>query len=63
MKHFTVSGRALVRQPVVAFPAAKFPELVQRMPELTQRLVGLMSDRIRETTKIRTTAGPVGRVR
>ncbi len=33
------------------FPAAQFPELVQKMPELTTRLVGLMSDRIRETTR------------
>src|SRR6185312_10158 len=33
------------------FPAARFPELVQKMPELAQRLVGLMSDRIRETTR------------
>ena len=29
-----------------------FPELIQKMPELTKRLVGLMSDRIRETTRI-----------
>ena len=28
-----------------------FPEMVQRMPLLTQRLVALMSDRIRETTR------------
>src|SRR5438876_5804038 len=28
-----------------------FPELVQRMPLLTERLVGLMSDRIREVTR------------
>ena len=25
--------------------------MVQKMPELTQRLVGVMSDRIRETTR------------
>jgi signal transduction histidine kinase len=34
------------------FPAALFPELVQKMPELAKRLVGLMADRIRETTRI-----------
>ncbi len=33
------------------FPSSLFPELVQKMPELAQRLVGLMSDRIRETTR------------
>jgi C4-dicarboxylate-specific signal transduction histidine kinase len=34
------------------FPPGLFPELVQKMPELTKRLVGLMSDRIREITRI-----------
>jgi signal transduction histidine kinase len=34
------------------FPAAQFPQLVQKMPELATRLVGLMSDRIRETTRV-----------
>ena len=52
MKEFTVSGRALTESRLLRFPRAKFPELVQKMPELTQRLVGLMSDRIRETTRI-----------
>ncbi len=52
MKQFTVSGRALTDSRLLRFPAAQFPELVQKMPELTQRLVGLMSDRIRETTRI-----------
>ena len=33
------------------FPAALFPQLVQKMPELATRLVGLMSDRIREATR------------
>ena len=51
MKQFPLSGRAITDSFVVRFPAAKFPELVQKMPELTQRLVGLMSDRIRETTR------------
>ncbi len=52
MKQFTVSGRAIADSRLLRFPAALFPQLVQKMPELTQRLVGLMSDRIRETTKI-----------
>ncbi len=34
------------------FPSAQFPELVQKMPELASRLVALMSDRIRETTRV-----------
>ena len=52
MKQFTVSGRALTDARSLKFPAAHFPELIQKMPELAQRLVGLMSDRIRETTRI-----------
>jgi len=52
MKQFTVSGRALTDSRGLRFSAALFPELVQRMPELTQRLVGLMSDRIREATRL-----------
>jgi signal transduction histidine kinase len=51
MKQFTVSGRAVTEARLLRFPAAKFPELVQKMPELTKRLVGLMSDRIREATR------------
>ncbi|MFZ0084451.1 MAG: ATP-binding protein [Candidatus Acidiferrales bacterium] len=51
MKQFTVGSRAITAARALRFPASKFPELVQKMPELTQRLVGLMSDRIRETTR------------
>src|SRR5271169_3450685 len=51
MKQFTVGTRAVTDARVLRFPSAQFPELVQKMPELTQRLVGLMSDRIRETTR------------
>jgi signal transduction histidine kinase len=52
MKTFMVTGRAVTDGRILRFPAALFPDLVQKMPELTQRLVGLMSDRIRETTRI-----------
>src|ERR1700726_3693650 len=51
MKQFTVSGRAITDGRVLKFPASLFPELVQKMPELTTRLVGMMSDRIREFTR------------
>jgi signal transduction histidine kinase len=51
MKQFTVGVRAVVDSRVLRFPSSQFPELIQKMPELTQRLVGLMSDRIRETTR------------
>jgi signal transduction histidine kinase len=51
MKQFAVGARALADSRVLSFPASLFPDLVQKMPELAQRLVGLMSDRIRETTR------------
>src|ERR1700704_7147783 len=52
MKQFTVTGRAVTDGRVLKFPASLFPDLVQKMPELTTRLVGIMSDRIREATRI-----------
>src|SRR5271154_1130426 len=52
MKQFTVGGRAVTDSRALRFPASQFPQLIQKMPELTQRLVGMMSDRIRETTRI-----------
>jgi signal transduction histidine kinase len=52
MKKFNVNGRAVTDSRVLKFPAALFPDLVQKMPELAKRLVGLMADRIRETTRI-----------
>jgi signal transduction histidine kinase len=52
MKQFSVGGRALTDSRALRFPSSLFPELIQKMPELTQRLVGLMADRIRETTRL-----------
>ncbi len=51
MKTFAVTGRAVLPIHSLAFPAAKFPELFQRMPELSQRLVGLLTDRVRNVTR------------
>jgi len=51
MKQYTLSGRALTNGRVLRFPAALLPQLVQKMPELATRLVGMMSDRIREATR------------
>ena len=51
MKQFTLTGRAVTEARVLRFPAALFSELVQKMPELATRLVGVMSDRIREATR------------
>jgi signal transduction histidine kinase len=52
MKQFTFSARAATETRVLRFPATEFPDLVQHMPELASRLVGVMSDRIREATRI-----------
>ena len=52
MKQFTVTGRALKESRILRFPAARFPDLIQKMPEFAKRLVGLMSDRIRELTRL-----------
>jgi signal transduction histidine kinase len=52
MKQFVVTGRAITEGRLLRFPTSLFPELIQKMPELTKRLVGLLSDRIRETTRI-----------
>jgi signal transduction histidine kinase len=52
MKRFTVTGLALTDGRLLKFPATLLPELVRKMPELTNRLVAMMSDRIREGTRI-----------
>src|SRR2546425_9479793 len=51
MKRTPVTGRAVSNGRLLRFPSSQFPQLVQKMPELATRLVGLMSDRIRETTR------------
>jgi len=52
MTQFNVTGRAVTDGRILRFPTSLFPELTQRMPVLTQHLVGLLSDRVRETTRM-----------
>src|SRR6516164_2519433 len=52
MKQFTVTGRAVSDGRILRFPSSLFPELIQKMPELAKRLVGVMADRIREVTRL-----------
>jgi signal transduction histidine kinase len=52
MKQFTVTGRALSDSRILRFPVSLFPELIQRMPELVGRLVGVLADRVREATRL-----------
>jgi len=51
MKVFTFSVRALTDVRMLRFPESRFQSLVQNMPELAQRLVGMMTDRVREMTR------------
>jgi len=46
------TGRAVARTRVGRFHKRIFPELLQRMPVLGQRLVALMTDRVREVTRM-----------
>jgi len=52
MKQFMVTGRAVSDGSILRFPASLFPDLIQKMPELAKRLVGVMADRIREATRL-----------
>jgi signal transduction histidine kinase len=51
MTEFPSAIRAAVPTRVLLFPAALFPAMLGRMPLLAQRLIGVMSDRVREATK------------
>jgi signal transduction histidine kinase len=50
MTHWTATGRAVTPMRLLRFPVSLFPALFQRMPVLVERLVGIMSDRVRDVT-------------
>ena len=50
MTEWSATGRAVTQMRVLQFPVRLFPELLQRMPVLVERLVGIMSDRVRDVT-------------
>src|SRR5581483_10517441 len=52
MKQFTVTGKSISGGRILRFPSLLFPELIQKMPELVKRLVGVMTDRVREATRL-----------
>jgi len=52
MKQFMVTGRAISAGRILSFPSSLFPELMQKMPELVKHLVGIMTDRVREATRL-----------
>jgi signal transduction histidine kinase len=51
LKTITVTGRAVTPSHFLGFPVVQFTELYRRMPELTRRLVGLLTDRVRNVTR------------
>src|SRR5215470_7266354 len=54
LKQFRGLSRAVMHTRMIRLHRNCFPEMVQKMPLLTERLVGLMSDRIREVTRTET---------
>ena len=46
------NGRAITRVRIARFHKKIFPELVNRMPALAQNLVAMMTDRVREVTRM-----------
>jgi len=52
MTEFQVTGYAVTDVRLLWFPVRFFPEMMQRMPLLVERLVGIMSDRVREATML-----------
>ncbi len=54
LTHYGGTSRAVRPTRVASLHRSHFPEMLQRMPQLGQRLVSIMADRIRETTRIET---------
>ena len=52
MTSYQVTGRAVTDMRLLRFPVHLFPEMMQRIPVLVQRLVGIMSDRVRESATL-----------
>ena len=52
LQKFQGTGRAVTRLRVGRFHKRLFPEMLQRMPVLTERLVVLMLDRVRDSTRM-----------
>jgi signal transduction histidine kinase len=52
MTTFGLTVRAVVASRLLSLPTALFPEMLRRIPALEPRLVGVLTDRVRETTRI-----------
>jgi signal transduction histidine kinase len=51
MKSYSFTIRATMPTWILAYHHSKFPELLQHLPELSQRLVGMLTDRVRTITQ------------
>ena len=51
MMYYTITARAVTRLRVARIAKSLFPEMLNRIPALGPRLVGILSDRVREATK------------
>jgi signal transduction histidine kinase len=51
LTHYPSTGRAGLHTRLASLPKELFPEMLYKIPELGQRLVGVLSDRVREGTK------------
>jgi signal transduction histidine kinase len=52
LKTYPYTFRAILPVRGLLFSATKFPDLYHRIPELTQRLVGMLTDRVRSITRV-----------
>jgi signal transduction histidine kinase len=52
MTTFTATARAVARSRLVWIAAAHFPEMLRQIPALEPRLVGILTDRVREATRV-----------
>jgi signal transduction histidine kinase len=51
LTHFPLTVRAMTPASIATLHVSHFPEMLQRLPELAPKLVEVLADRIRETTR------------
>ena len=52
MKTFPATARAVVHTRAAFFPADRFSEMLERLPVLQQRLIGVLTDRVRRVAQM-----------
>lgn len=51
LRQYPLTTRAYGATRLAIFPASDFPALLEQVPELSERLVGVLADRVRDTTR------------